>query len=112
VKLSGCIKVSRQLYPHADLSPYIGALLDAFGPDHCVWASDWPFLRMPERVDYGPLLALLAHQVPDEADRRRILWDTPRREFDFPLTAQSEGAADGGPDRSEDSHAARNRPAR
>jgi predicted TIM-barrel fold metal-dependent hydrolase len=84
VKLSGCVKVSREPYPHADLSPYIQALLSEFGPDHCVWASDWPFLRMPERIDYGPLLALLTRQVPDSADRRRVLWDTPCREFGFP----------------------------
>ena len=83
VKLSGCVKVSREPYPHADLNPFIKALLAEFGPDHCVWASDWPFLRMPERVDYGPLLALFAQQVPDPADRRRILWDTPCREFGF-----------------------------
>jgi predicted TIM-barrel fold metal-dependent hydrolase len=84
VKLSGCIKVSRAPYPHADLSPFIAALVSEFGPDHCVWASDWPFLRMPERVDYGPLLPLLAQQVPDPAARGRILWDTPCREFGFP----------------------------
>lgn len=83
VKLSGCAKVSRESYPHDDLLPYVRALVAEFGPDHCVWASDWPFLRTPERVDYGPLLALLARQVPDEADRCRILWDTPCREFGF-----------------------------
>ena len=94
VKLSGCIKVSRAPYPHVDLAPYIRALVEEFGPDHCVWASDWPFLRMPERVDYGPLLALLALQVPDEADRRRILWETPRREFGFPHTAGGDGHPD------------------
>ena len=82
-KLSGCVKVSREPYPHADLSPFIRALVSEFGPDRCVWASDWPFLRMPERIDYGPLLALLAQQVPDEAARNRILWDTPCREFGF-----------------------------
>ena len=59
VKLSGCVKVSREPYPHADLAPFIRALVSEFGPDRCVWASDWPFLRMPERIDYGPLLALL-----------------------------------------------------
>ena len=84
VKLSGCVKVSRQPYPHADLLPFIRALVAEFGPDRCVWGSDWPFLRMPERVDYGPLLALFAQQVPDDADRHRILWDTPCREFGFP----------------------------
>ena len=81
VKLSGCVKVSREPYPHRDLLPFVRALVDAFGPDRCVWGSDWPFLRMPERVDYGPLLTLLAEQVPDADARRRILWDTPVREF-------------------------------
>jgi len=84
VKLSGCVKVSREPYPNADLLPFLGALVAEFGPEHCVWGSDWPFLRMPERVDYGPLLDLLAHQVPDAAHRQAILWDTPRREFGFP----------------------------
>ena len=83
VKLSGCVKVSREPYPHRDLLPYIRALVGEFGPDRCVWGSDWPFLRMPERVDYGPLLSLLAEQVPDDEERRRILWDTPVREFGF-----------------------------
>ncbi len=85
VKLSGCVKVSHELYPHGDLRPFINALVAEFGPDHCVWASDWPFLRMPERVDYGPLLTLFAGQVPDPDDRRRMLWDSPCREFGFPL---------------------------
>lgn len=85
VKLSGCAKVSRASYPHADVLPFVRALVDEFGPDRCVWGSDWPFLRMPERIDYGPLLGLLAEQVPDEAARRRILWDTPCREFGFPV---------------------------
>jgi predicted TIM-barrel fold metal-dependent hydrolase len=84
VKLSGCVKVSHEPYPHADLLPFVRALVDEFGPDGCVWGSDWPFLRMPERIDYGPLLTLLAEQVPDEAVRRRILWDTPCRVFGVP----------------------------
>jgi predicted TIM-barrel fold metal-dependent hydrolase len=83
VKLSGCIKVSRALYPHRDLLTYVRALVGEFGPDQCVWGSDWPFLRMPERVDYAPLTGLLAEQVPDDDDRRRILWDTPARQFGF-----------------------------
>ena len=83
VKLSGWAKVSQQSFPHADVMPYARALLEAYTPQALVWASDWPFLRAPARVDYGPLLALLAQQVPDEAARRAILWDTPRRLFDF-----------------------------
>ena len=59
------------------------ALVEAYTPQALVWASDWPFLRAPSRVDYGPVLALLAQQVPDAAHRHAILWDTPRRLFGF-----------------------------
>jgi predicted TIM-barrel fold metal-dependent hydrolase len=48
-----------------------------------VWASDWPFLKATERIDYGPLLKMFEGLVPDPADRRKILWDTPRRWFGF-----------------------------
>ena len=40
----------------------------------CMWASDWPFLRAPERIDYGPLLNLIERFVPDPVDRRRVLF--------------------------------------
>jgi len=83
VKLSGLVKFSDRPPPHEDAWPFLHALLEAFGPDRCVWGSDWPFLRAPERIDYGPLLALVGELVPDRQDRRRILWDTPRREFGF-----------------------------
>ena len=33
-------KFSRELFPHHDARPYIDALLDAFTPDACMWASD------------------------------------------------------------------------
>jgi predicted TIM-barrel fold metal-dependent hydrolase len=84
VKLSGLVKFSRQPPPHEDTWPFVRALVDAFGPERCVWASDWPFLRAPIRIDYGPLLALLEELVPESAARRQILWETPCREFGFP----------------------------
>jgi predicted TIM-barrel fold metal-dependent hydrolase len=58
-------------------------LIRAFGPDACVWGSDWPFLRAPERIDYGPLLTLIEHLVPERADRSKLLWHTPNRLFGF-----------------------------
>ena len=84
VKLSGLVKFSRLPPPHEDTWPFVRALVDAFGPEQCVWGSDWPFLRTPVRVDYGPLLAQLEELVPDAAARRQILWDTPCAEFAFP----------------------------
>ena len=83
VKLSGLIKCSEQAFPFADAHVLVAALLEAFGPDACVWGSDWPFLRARERLDYGPLLNLFAHLVPEPDRQRAILWNTPRRLFGF-----------------------------
>ena len=84
VKLSGYPKFSRDPYPYANVHPYVDALLDAFMPDHCLWASDWPFLRAPERVDYGPLLKLTERWVPDSTHRRKMMWETPCRLLGLP----------------------------
>jgi predicted TIM-barrel fold metal-dependent hydrolase len=84
VKLSGFVKFSREPAPYADAWPFVEALLDAYSLDRCLWASDWPYLRAPERVDYGVLLNLLLKLFPDAADRRKLLWDTPRELFGFP----------------------------
>ncbi len=87
VKLSGAFRLSRTPWPHPDLDPYIAALIEAFTVDNCVWGSDWPFVRFPARIDYGPQLALLERWLPLEADRRRVLWEAPRRWFGFEVPA-------------------------
>jgi predicted TIM-barrel fold metal-dependent hydrolase len=84
VKLSGYAKFSRVAHPYEDVQPFVQALLEAFTTEGCVWASDWPFVKATERIDYGPLLKLFESLVPDPADRRKILWDTPCRWFGFP----------------------------
>ncbi len=83
VKLSSLVKCSAQAFPHADAWPFAQALVEAFAPDALVWASDWPFLRAPARIDYAPLLRLARRLLPDAATRRAVLWDTPRRLFGF-----------------------------
>lgn len=83
VKLSGFDKFSRQPWPFDDARPFTQALIERFGTEHCVWASDWPHLRAVRRLDTGPLLALFADAVPDLQAQRQILWDTPRRLFGF-----------------------------
>jgi predicted TIM-barrel fold metal-dependent hydrolase len=83
VKLSGFAKFSREPAPHRDTWPFVRALVDAFSLEHCMWASDWPHLRAPSRVDYGVLLALVVTLFPNASDRRKILWDTPRKLFGF-----------------------------
>jgi predicted TIM-barrel fold metal-dependent hydrolase len=83
VKLSGLAKYSRTVFPYEDTWPYVRALVDSFGLDRCLWGSDWPFLRAPERLDYGPLLSIVDRLFPDPQDRRKPLWETPRRLFGF-----------------------------
>jgi predicted TIM-barrel fold metal-dependent hydrolase len=83
VKLSGFVKFSHEPAPYADTRPYVHALLDAFTLDRCLWASDWPYLRAPVRVDYGVLLAVTLALFPDPADRRTLMWNTPRELFGF-----------------------------
>lgn len=93
VKLSGFSKFSRAAFPFADTQPFVKALLETFGPDHCLWASDWPFLRAPSRLDYGPLLQLFAAAVPEASARRKILWETPMRLLGFAQPQASASAA-------------------
>jgi predicted TIM-barrel fold metal-dependent hydrolase len=83
VKLSGYQKFSLQPPPYADAQEFVRALLDAYTPDACMWASDWPFLKSPVHLDVGPLLKQFEAIVPSAADRQRIWWDTPRRWFGF-----------------------------
>jgi predicted TIM-barrel fold metal-dependent hydrolase len=83
VKLSGYAKFSRTGYPFDDCVPFVRAIVSAFGLEHCMWASDWPFLRAPDRQDYGPRVALAGRLFPDPVARRALFWDTPCRLFGF-----------------------------
>ncbi len=81
VKLSGLVKFSREPSPHEDAWPFVEALVDAFRLDHCLWASDWPYLRAPMRIDYGVVVSPVLRLFPEAHDRRTLLWDTPRKLF-------------------------------
>jgi len=83
VKLSGLQKFSTRGIPYDDARPFFDALIDAYTLDACVWASDWPFLKAPDRLDIGPLLRLIERWLPSADDRRRLFWDTPCRVFGF-----------------------------
>jgi predicted TIM-barrel fold metal-dependent hydrolase len=82
VKLSGWQKFSAKA-DMSDVKPFVYALAEAFTLEACVWASDWPFLKATSRVDIGPLLSTLELWFPQTEDRNRLLWETPRKLFDF-----------------------------
>ncbi len=81
IKLSGPFRSSVEGYPYRDVDPFIAAAIQAYTLDCCVWGSDWPFVRMDERMDYGPPLTCLPRWLPDAKDRQKVLWDTPARLF-------------------------------
>jgi predicted TIM-barrel fold metal-dependent hydrolase len=83
IKLSGFVKFSNEDFPYTDTWPYVHTLAEAFTLDYCIWGSDWPFLRAPERIDYGTLLKLIMVLFPNANDRRKLLWETPNRLFNF-----------------------------
>jgi predicted TIM-barrel fold metal-dependent hydrolase len=83
VKLSGYQKFSTQPPPYPDALVFVRALLDAFTLDACLWATDWPFLKAPQRLDVGPLVRQVQALLPDAADRARLWWHTPQRWFGF-----------------------------
>jgi predicted TIM-barrel fold metal-dependent hydrolase len=89
VKLSGYQKFSAQPPPYDDALPFVHALIDAFTLDRCVWASDWPYLKAPERLDYGPLIRQVERLLPDAPSRRKLLWETPCRWFGFDACADT-----------------------
>jgi predicted TIM-barrel fold metal-dependent hydrolase len=83
VKLSSLTKCSDMPFPHPDAWPYVRALIETYTPRALVWASDWPFLRARQRIDYGPLITLMDRLVPDAEARHAIFWETPIRFFGF-----------------------------
>ncbi len=61
-------------------------ILIAKAPNKILWGTDWPhsFVFEPRHMpNDGDLLDMLLDFAPDEADRRRILVDTPNALFDF-----------------------------
>ena len=60
-------------------------LLDAFGPDRLMWASDWPHTDngLNRVTTYSQTLRWFEEWVPDTAARQTILADTPAKLYGF-----------------------------
>jgi predicted TIM-barrel fold metal-dependent hydrolase len=89
VKLSGPFRSSRTGYPYEDVDPFIHAAIEAFTLDRCVWGSDWPYVHLDQRMDYGPPFTCLRRWLPDDRDRTKVLWDTPARLFGLTAAADA-----------------------
>ena len=61
----------------------IPLLRDALGLDHLVWGSDWPHTGFEGKVDYAAMRSDLDAWLPDPAERRIVLVETPAKLFRF-----------------------------
>ncbi|WP_110670124.1 amidohydrolase family protein [Salinicola halophilus] len=60
----------------------IERLKDAYGhADNLLWGSDWPHTRFEHETSFDAQFGLLEAQLPDAAERRRVLVDNPARLF-------------------------------
>ena len=78
VKLSAPYRIAEGVAPR-----HAAALLDALGPGHLMWASDWPWTRFESRFAYADTRRWLDQWIDDAEARRTILWDTPAKVFGF-----------------------------
>jgi len=85
VKVCGPMRFSKEPGPpYSDAAPFARALLEA-APDRCVWATDWPHVRMAEVMpNDGDLVDLLANWCPHANVLRKVLVENPARLYGFP----------------------------
>ena len=72
--------------PHDELVPMIRKLLDAYGPERLMWASDAPY-QMTEGNSYGASIKLLTERLDflSDSDRDWLLRKTAASTYDFEL---------------------------
>jgi predicted TIM-barrel fold metal-dependent hydrolase len=87
VKLSGPyrLEVASASRPDADaiVGNYAHFLLENLGADRLLWGSDWPWTNHEAGRSYAATVRDIDAWIPGSEDRRRILWDTPKRLFRF-----------------------------
>lgn len=74
---------SDEPYPYRDLIDYSQSVVDAFGPEHTAFITDWPWMR--DTPGYDQLLELIDVHLPDlsSQERAEIMGGTARRLFEF-----------------------------
>jgi predicted TIM-barrel fold metal-dependent hydrolase len=83
VKLSGAYRNGAGGRGEAIALEAIPLLRRSFGPERLMWASDWPHTQFERTVTYSAVRAELDQWIPDPAERRVILWETPAKLFHF-----------------------------
>ena len=82
VKISAFYALGAKEPPYLDLAPMIRRVLDAFGPERLMWASDCPYQLVGEHT-YAASIELIRERLDflTDADRQWLLRDTAARVF-------------------------------
>ncbi|HYT91955.1 MAG TPA: amidohydrolase family protein [Gemmataceae bacterium] len=79
-KLSGMVtEADWQAWRPADLKPYVQTALEAFGPQRCLFGSDWPVCELAAPYEQVNSALVEALGPISEAERAMIFGDTARR---------------------------------
>lgn len=84
VKLSAFYALGKKHPPYLDLAPMIRRLIDAFGPERLMWASDAPY-QLQKGNTYAASISLVRDRLDgiSPADREWLLQRTAERVFFF-----------------------------
>lgn len=85
-KLSGMItEADWRLWKPADLRPYVETALEAFGPERCMFGSDWPVCELAG--SYEQVHAALTEAVGplSDTEREQIFGGTASRFYDLKI---------------------------
>lgn len=75
IKLTGLNYYSSEKAPYENVWPLIKAAFEAYGPQRCMWGSDYPFVT--EHWSYGGLLSVIRNQWGvSEQDQHWVLGRT------------------------------------
>jgi|AntAceMinimDraft_6_1070360.scaffolds.fasta_scaffold00560_6 predicted TIM-barrel fold metal-dependent hydrolase len=79
VMFSGHYAFSNEQYPYLDLLETSDRLLQAFGPNRLLWASDWPWIKV--QPGYRPIMDVVRVQLPglSEVEITQILGANSKR---------------------------------
>lgn len=82
VKVSAFYALGQKRPPYDDLAPMIRRVLDAFGPERLMWASDCPFQVDPGHT-YRASIDLVRERLDflSDSDRQHLLRNTAERLF-------------------------------
>jgi L-fuconolactonase len=81
-KLSAFYALGKKALPYDDLVPMIRRVLDAFGPERCLWASDSPY-QLGEPNTYAASIGLVRDRLEglSAGDREWLLRKTAEKVY-------------------------------